>query len=157
MRFKQEVAAASPSSRFISPVWFEPIIVPSLSPDAPAAVAQAQKRQVVNPPGLAPLVPAYSVAIRNGDRLFVSGMTGVKPGSQDIVEGGVSAQTRQTLENIQSALRASGATMADVDECTVFLMDMKDYAAMNAVCARSSSARSTACSSSRARARPRPA
>ena len=132
-RFKQEVATASPSSRFISPVWFEPIVVPALPPEASAAVALGQKRQVVNPPGLAPLVPAYSVAIRNGDRVFVSGMTGVKPGTQDIVEGGIGVQTRQTLENIQSALRTSGATMADVDECTVFLMDMKDYAAMNAV------------------------
>jgi 2-iminobutanoate/2-iminopropanoate deaminase len=85
----------------------------------------------VSPPGISPLVPAYSVAVRSGDRVFVSGMTGFKPGTQDIVEGGVPAQTRQTLENIRTALEAAGATMADVDECTVFLTDMADYAAMN--------------------------
>ena len=97
------------------------------------ACASGTRRQVVNPPGISPLVPAYSVAIRHGDLVFVSGMTGVKPGTQDIIDGGVAAQTRQTLENIQSALQTAGATMADVGECTVFLLDMADYAAMNRV------------------------
>ncbi|MFN8669748.1 MAG: RidA family protein [Gemmatimonadaceae bacterium] len=98
-----------------------------------AACAHAPSREVLNPPGLAPLVPAYSVAIRSGNQVFVSGMTGIAPGTQDIVAGGVAAQTRQTLENIRTALASGGATMADVDECTVFLKDMGDYAAMNAV------------------------
>ena len=93
--------------------------------------ASAVRRQVVNPPGISPLVPAYSVAIRHGDMVFVSGMTGVKPGTQDIVEGDLAVQTRQTLENIRTALQTAGATMADVGECTVFLVDMADYAAMN--------------------------
>jgi reactive intermediate/imine deaminase len=87
---------------------------------------------VLNPPGLAPLVPAYSVAIRDGEWVFVSGMTGIKPGTQDIVSGGIAVQTRQTMENIRTALASGGATMADVAECTVFLKDMADYAAMNA-------------------------
>ena len=89
------------------------------------------QRQVVNPPGISPLVPAYSVAIRDGGQVFVSGMTGVKPGTQDIIDGGVAVQTRQTLDNIRTSLAAAGATMADVAECTVFLVDMADYAAMN--------------------------
>jgi 2-iminobutanoate/2-iminopropanoate deaminase len=87
----------------------------------------------VNPPGIAPLVPAYSVAIRAGELVFVSGMTGIQPGTQEIIDGGVAAQTRQTLENIHGALRAAGATMADVVECTVFLRNMADYATMNGV------------------------
>jgi 2-iminobutanoate/2-iminopropanoate deaminase len=60
-------------------------------------------------------------------------MTGIKPGTQDIVEGGVTAQTRQAMENIRTALEAVGSSMDRVSECTVFLMDMADYAAMNAV------------------------
>lgn len=103
------------------------------APGPALAVAPASGRQVINPPGIAPLVAAYSVAIRSGDQVFVSGMTGIKPGTQDIVDGGVTPQTRQTLENIKTSLQAAGATMADVDECTVFLKDMADYAAMNAV------------------------
>lgn len=92
----------------------------------------AAERQVVNPPGISPLVPAYSVAIRDRGLVFVSGMTGIKPGTQDIIDGGVAVQTRQTLENVRTALRSAGATMTDVGECTVFLVDMADYAAMNA-------------------------
>ena len=90
------------------------------------------RRQVVNPPGIAPLVPAtYSVAIRDGYMVFVSGMTGFKPGTQEIIDGGVAVQTRQTLENIRTTLQAAGATMSDIGECTVFLVDMSDFAAMN--------------------------
>lgn len=134
--FQQEVAAASPASRFVRPRWFQPIVIPARAAGAaglPAGPAAAPARTVINPPGIAPLVPAYSVAIRNGDRVFVSGMTGIAPGTQDIVAGGVAAQTRQTLDNIRTSLTAAGATMAEVDECTVFLVDMADYAAMNGV------------------------
>jgi len=88
-------------------------------------------REVVNPPGLTPLVPVYSVAIRAGDQIYLSGLTGVKPGSQVIIEGGVGPQTRQTLENIRATLHAAGARMTDVTECTVFLLDMADYVTMN--------------------------
>jgi 2-iminobutanoate/2-iminopropanoate deaminase len=87
----------------------------------------------VNPPGITPLVPVYSVAVRAGDQVFVSGMTGVKPGTQDIVDGGVETQTRQALENIRTSLQSAGATLSDVVECTVFLTDMADYALMNKV------------------------
>lgn len=131
-QFRQEVAAASPSSRYLYPTWFEPIVVPARSAVALAAASDVG-RQVINPPGISPLVPAYSVAVRSGSEVLVSGMTGVRPGSQEIVAGGISAQTRQALVNIQSSLETAGATMADVNECTVFLVDMADYAAMNAV------------------------
>jgi reactive intermediate/imine deaminase len=130
-RFLDEVRAASPGSRTFHPTWFTPIVVPARTAVA-ATASVAGGREVINPPGLKPLVPAYSVAIRDGDWVFVSGMTGVRPGSQAIVEGGVAAQTRQTMENIRSAFETGGATMADVAECTVFLKDMADYAAMNA-------------------------
>ncbi len=107
-----------------------PLILAALTA-ATAACAPTMQRQVINPPGIAPLVPAYSVAIRNGNLIFVSGMTGIKPGTQDIVEGGVAVQTKQTLENVRTSLATAGATMADVAECTVFLVSMADYAAMN--------------------------
>ncbi len=129
-RFLDEVRSASPGSRTVTPTWFTPIVVPART--VAATPTASGGREVLNPPGLKPLVPAYSVAIRDGEWVFVSGMTGVKPGTQEIVGGGVGAQTRQTMENIRSALETGGATMADVAECTVFLKDMADYAAMNA-------------------------
>ena len=70
------------------------------------AACRTLDRRAVNPPGLSPLVPAYSVVVRAGDVVSVSGMTGIKPGTQDIVEGGVTAQTRQAMENIRTALEA---------------------------------------------------
>ena len=97
----------------------------------PNAEKNSAARQVINPTGIPPLVPAYSVAIRRGDMVFVSGMTGFKPGTQDIVDGGIAAQTRQALENIRTTLQSAGAAMSDVAECTVFLVDVADYAAMN--------------------------
>jgi reactive intermediate/imine deaminase len=131
-RFLDEVEAVSPASRTIVPRWFEPIVIPARDASREAAIRRMAERTRIDPPGLAPLVPAYSVTIRDGDLVFVSGMTGVVPGSQEIIAGGVGAQTRQTLENIRTSLVAAGATMADVGECTVFLTDMADYAAMNA-------------------------
>jgi len=130
--FLDEVAAASPLSRTLVPKWFEPIVVPPRDLAREATIRRQADRQRIDPPGLAPLVPAYSVAVRDGDLVFVSGMTGVVPGSQEIIAGGVAAQTRQTLENIRTALETAGATMADVGECTVFLTNMADYATMNA-------------------------
>ena len=130
-KFLDEVKKASPGSRTFMPTWFTPIVVPPRAATV-ATGGTAGGREVLNPPGLAPLVPAYSVAIRDGDWVFVSGMTGIKPGTQDIIEGGIAAQTRQTMENIRTAFQSGGASMADVAECTVFLKDMADYAAMNA-------------------------
>lgn len=125
--FESEVKAASPSSKYLYPTWFQPIVVPARTSTSSSA------KTVINPPGISPLVPAYSVAIRSGEFVFVAGMTGVNPGTQDIVGGGITAQTRQTMENIKTALQTGGATMDDVVECTVFLKDMADYAAMNSV------------------------
>lgn len=88
-------------------------------------------RQVFNPPGVSALVPQYSLAVRQGHQIFVAGMTGVDPKTQQIVPGGIGPETRQTLENVKSILGAAGATMADVAECTVFLVDMRDYGGMN--------------------------
>jgi enamine deaminase RidA (YjgF/YER057c/UK114 family) len=62
------------------------VVVLTLSLTACAPVTQ---RQVVNPPGISPLVPAYSVAIRQGNMVFASGMIGIKPGTLNVIEGGV--------------------------------------------------------------------
>jgi hypothetical protein len=58
-RFEQEVGTASPSSRYLFPNWFEPILVEAPNPGTPAVSASG--REVLNPRARAPLVPAYSV------------------------------------------------------------------------------------------------
>jgi 2-iminobutanoate/2-iminopropanoate deaminase len=76
-------------------------------------------------------LPAFAHATVAGDLIFVSGMLGTKPGSTELVDGGVGPQTRQALRNVEAILAAEGATLRDVAKCTVYLADMADYAAMN--------------------------
>lgn len=76
----------------------------------------------------------YSQAVDSGAGLvFVSGQLPIDPSTGAFPEGGVSEQTRQSLLNAQAILRAAGLEMADVVKTTVFLADMGDFAAMNAV------------------------
>jgi reactive intermediate/imine deaminase len=98
---------------------------------AAARPAAAQERQIIRPPGPAPTAP-YSPAVRVGNLLFLSGQIGVVPG-QGLAPGGVEPETRQTLENIRRLLEVAGSAMDRVIKCTVFLADIADYQAMNAV------------------------
>jgi reactive intermediate/imine deaminase len=75
----------------------------------------------------------FSEAVRVGDTIYLSGQLGVKPGTLELVGGGIEAETRQTLENIRATLERHGSSMADIVKCTAFLADMKDWAAMNTV------------------------
>lgn len=75
----------------------------------------------------------FSDAVRVGPLLFVSGQIGSPPGSPSIVPGGIAAEARQALENIAAILRRHGASMDRVVKCTVFLADVSEWAAFNAV------------------------
>jgi len=75
-----------------------------------------------------PLGP-YSPFVRAGDFVIVSGQGGMKDGA--IVEGGVSAQTAQTIANIEAQLAAAGATLTDVVKTLCFLTDMGTFAEFN--------------------------
>lgn len=76
-------------------------------------------------------VGPYTPIVRSGDWLVCSGQVGLKDGA--LVEGGVVAEARQGLANLRTLLESEGATMADVVKATVFLVDMDDFGAMNAV------------------------
>jgi 2-iminobutanoate/2-iminopropanoate deaminase len=80
----------------------------------------------------APIGP-YSQAVKNGNELFCSGQIPLNPATGEIVEGDVSVQTDQVLKNLGAVLRAAGYDFADVVKTTIFLVDMKDFAAVNAV------------------------
>ena len=83
-------------------------------------------------PGEVPGLP-FSSAVRVGDLLFLSGQIGNVPGTRQPVDGGITAQTRQTLENITTMLAFAGSSLDRAVKCTVFLADIQDFAAMNAV------------------------
>lgn len=75
----------------------------------------------------------YSQAIRTGDLLFTSGQIPLDPATGQVVDGDVTAQTRQVMQNLGAVLAAAGAGFADVVKATIFLVDMADFAAVNAV------------------------
>lgn len=75
----------------------------------------------------------FSEAVRVGDLLFLSGMLGTRPGTSELVPGGIQPETRQTLENIRAAVLRHGGSMERLAKCTVFLADVAEWSAMNEI------------------------
>jgi len=75
----------------------------------------------------------YSQAIRAGGFLFVSGQIPLDPATGTLVAGDVTVQTQRVVDNLAAILAAAGASFADVVKTTVYLLDMNDFTAMNAV------------------------
>jgi len=75
----------------------------------------------------------FSDAVRVGNMLYLSGKLGNIPGTSQLVEGGIAAETRQTMQNIKTTLEKYGSSMAEVVKCTIFLADIKEWGAMNEV------------------------
>ncbi len=88
--------------------------------------------KIFTPNAPAPIGP-YNQAVRSGDFVFCSGQIPLDPVSGEIVPGDVSAQTRQVMKNVEAVLTAADATFASVVKTTIFLIDMNDFAAVNAV------------------------
>jgi 2-iminobutanoate/2-iminopropanoate deaminase len=75
----------------------------------------------------------YSQAIRAGDLVFCSGQIPLDPATGNFVPGGIEEQTRRCLENLQHVLAEAGSGLDQAVRTTVFLKDMEDFPAMNAV------------------------
>ena len=75
----------------------------------------------------------FSEAVRVGHMLYLSGQLGYDRATSKLVEGGIGPETRKTMENIKATLEKHGSSMAEVVKCTVFLADIKEWAAMNEV------------------------
>lgn len=75
----------------------------------------------------------FSDAVRVGNMLYLSGFIGNKPGTLELVEGGVQAEARQALENIQDTLEKYGSSMNEVVKCTVFMADISEWGQLNEV------------------------
>ncbi len=90
------------------------------------------ERTVVQTNGAPQAVGPYSQAVIAGDMVFCAGQIPLAPDGS-LVEGDVSVQTRQVLSNLRAVLEAAGSSLGHVVKNTVFLRDMNDFAAMNAV------------------------
>jgi len=75
----------------------------------------------------------FSDAVRVGDVLYLSGQMGVKPGTKELVEGGMAAEARQAMDNIGAALARNGLTFDAVFKATVMLADMSEWDAFNEI------------------------
>jgi 2-iminobutanoate/2-iminopropanoate deaminase len=87
----------------------------------------------ITPPGSPVPRGPYSPAVRAGDFIFVSGQGPIDPATDQFSYGDIQHETRVTLTNIQRILEGCGASLADVVKCSVFLVDGRDFAAMNQV------------------------
>lgn len=75
----------------------------------------------------------YSVANRFGDLVFTAGQLGLDPQTNELVPGGIEAETRQALINVKHVLEAAGSSLEHVLKTTVFLRDMGEFSKMNAI------------------------
>ncbi len=91
------------------------------------------RKQAVHTPHAPAAIGPYSQAVRVGPWLFCSGQLGMDPETGQLVEGGIQAQTRQALTNLQRILEAAGASLDHVVRVTVYLQDITEFAAMNEV------------------------
>jgi len=88
-------------------------------------------KQVINTDKAPGAIGPYSQAIKANGFMFVSGQLPVVPTTGQFAEGGIVAQTKQSLENIKAILAQAGCTFADIVKTTVFIKDMNDFAVMN--------------------------
>ncbi|MEB3353564.1 MAG: Rid family detoxifying hydrolase [Cyanobacteriota bacterium] len=105
-------------------------------PPSPSGVGspEAGRPEAVNTSAAPAPVGPYNQAVRAGQLLFCSGQIALDPATGQMVgNGDVEAETRQVLDNLQAVLAAAGVTPQQVVRTTVFLVDLADFAAVNAL------------------------
>jgi 2-iminobutanoate/2-iminopropanoate deaminase len=90
-------------------------------------------RTAIATKGAPAAIGPYSQGVRVGNFLFTAGQIPLDPVTQQIVQGGITEQVTRVLENLKAILEEGGSSLARVVKTTVYLKDMNDFAAMNAV------------------------
>ncbi len=101
--------------------------------DMDGAMEHMHDRQVIATEGAPAAIGPYSQAVRVGPTLYLAGQIGLDPATGQLVEGGIEAETRRTMDNLGAVLEAAGYSFGDVVQAQVFLADLADYGAMNEV------------------------
>ena len=91
------------------------------------------ERQVVHTDKVPPAKVPLSQAIKTGGWVFASGQLGMDPRTGRLAEGGIAIETRQVCENLKAVLEAAGSSMEKVAKVTIYMADLSELAAMNAV------------------------
>ena len=95
-----------------------------------------QIKNIIAPKNAPAAIGPYSQAVCVGGLVFLSGQLAIDPATGNLVEGGIQAQTEQSLKNIEAILAEADLTVDNVIKTTVFLADINDFAAMNEVYAK---------------------
>jgi 2-iminobutanoate/2-iminopropanoate deaminase len=90
-------------------------------------------RQLIQSPLAPKAVGPYSHAVRSGSLVFTSGQIPLDPQTGSLVEGSIEDQARRVMENLSVVLGASGTSLAHVVKTTIYLTDLADFSAVNAV------------------------
>lgn len=90
----------------------------------------------VHSPSSPAAIGPYSQAIDAGDYVFVSGQVPIDPKTGELVTGDIAAQTDRVLDNLGAVLEAAGCSFGDVVKTTIYLLDLGDFATVNATYAK---------------------
>ena len=96
---------------------------------APAAPA----KRIIATDGAPEAIGPYSQAVQVGNTLYLAGQIGLDPETGALVDGGIEAEARRAMDNLQAVLEAAGFSMGDVVEAQVFLADLDEYGPMNEI------------------------
>jgi len=90
-------------------------------------------RSIISTDGAPAAIGPYAQGVRVGNLLFSAGQGGLDPITGQVVPGGIKEQTERTIANLKAVLEAGGSSLGQVVKAAVFLKDINDFAAMNAV------------------------
>ncbi|MGD1064416.1 MAG: RidA family protein [Terracidiphilus sp.] len=90
-------------------------------------------RSIITTDGAPAAIGPYAQGVRVGNLIFTAGQGGLDPITGQVVPGGIKEQTERTIANLKAVLEAGGSSLGQVVKAAVFLKDINDFAAMNAV------------------------
>jgi len=90
-------------------------------------------KKIINTPDAPAPIGPYNQAVQTGDMLFISGQIALIPGTGEMANADISAETRQVMKNLQAILTAAGMHFGNVVKTTIFLSDMGLFASVNEI------------------------
>ena len=93
-------------------------------------------KKVINTKNAPKAIGPYSQAILSGNTLYCSGQIAINPDTGNLVIENITAETNQVMKNIAAVLKAANMNFENVVKCSIFMIDMNDYPAINQVYAK---------------------
>lgn len=88
---------------------------------------------IISTPNAPAAIGPYCQGVALDSLVFSSGQIAMLPATGNLVEGGIEAQTKQAMENLKAVLEAGASSLDNIVKVTIFMQDLGDFAAMNAV------------------------